>query len=390
MQPIKRIIGFPLDESYRSAIEQSMRRSTEKSQWVLGVLILISQIAMIAATFLRPGGISDAPDRIVYVALYVALAAMSLVVLLAYFAMRKRTADYTKSFFMLSGTYAAFIALWSCVISTLDRTGGGDISVFTYVILTVAAFATLRPWQMFAIFGCSAIAVNVLPFMFFDDAALHFGMAVNSAFVVLLASAVSTMLYRYRVFSCYDKMVIEQQYQKIEQINRELNREVMQDDLTGIHNRRYLETSIFDQIEACWESGRPVACMMLDIDFFKSYNDHYGHLQGDVCLQDVASTIKEFAESEGGNAVRYGGEEFIVCFLDCDGGQAAELAERLRRHIADRSIPRDDVPKKHITVSIGVHACNKESRHSLIGKTDQALYEAKKHGRDCVVFHQGS
>ncbi len=160
------------------------------------------------------------------------------------------------------------------------------------------------------------------------------------------------------------------------------------DALTGISNRRH-----FDQVlDAEWRRAKrrqyPLSLLMVDIDFFKAYNDNMGHVRGDECLKEVAQGLSNYARRPGDLVARYGGEEFgvILPALAIDEAQAA--AEALCKRVQDLAIPHPDSKvAKVVTVSIGVavQIPNKRNEKSdLIKLADDALYFAKKHGRNRV------
>lgn len=386
MEKVKRFLGFPLDGKFREQVERSLSLYLDNVLKIMCVLILISQAVMMLTMTFRPGGPFASWRRAAYFWLYAVLFTASLAVLIGVHILRRRSPRRYSLKLGLETIYVAIVALWGCVVTLVDQVGGNGLSVYTYMILTLAAFAVLRPWQALLIFGGSFVLLNaLLPFF---PAGIHnlFSNIVNSLCVVLLAIAISIMLYRYRVHNAYDQIVIKQQFDEIRQINRQLNREVMLDKLTQMNNRRYLEDVILGQLESCWQEGKPAAGMMVDIDFFKSYNDHYGHQAGDVCLRNVAQVIKRFAEEEQGSAVRYGGEEFFVCLFDSGAQETAAKAERLRSLIEGERFLRDDVDGMgNVTVSIGACVGRSTGMEEFVSRTDQALYQAKERGRNCVV-----
>ncbi len=159
------------------------------------------------------------------------------------------------------------------------------------------------------------------------------------------------------------------------------------DALTGLFNRRYMENHLATLIEQANARGKPLSVLELDIDYFKSINDSYGHDAGDDVLRDFALRIKRSIRGID-LACRCGGEEFVIVMPETDIAVAAMVAERLRRRIAaepfvisqgQRSIP--------VTLSIGIAALRGrgESAASLIKRADQALYRAKRDGRNRVV-----
>ena len=160
------------------------------------------------------------------------------------------------------------------------------------------------------------------------------------------------------------------------------------DSLTGLNNRRYLEAH-FDAVSAMLaEAAKPLSLMVLDVDRFKSFNDDFGHAAGDVALQGVAGRILTNLRGPD-TAVRYGGEEFVVLMPDTEHGPALAAAERLCEAVREQpfAVPgsSDEV---QVTVSIGV-ATVMAGRHTLdwlTDRADQALYQAKRSGRDRVII----
>jgi diguanylate cyclase (GGDEF)-like protein len=170
-----------------------------------------------------------------------------------------------------------------------------------------------------------------------------------------------------------------------------LEQESITDPLMGIYNRRYLERRLTSEVARASRYGMPLSVLLLDIDHFKRINDSYGHQVGDVVLAELAQLIVNTVRTTD-IVTRYGGEEIMVVAPSTPLKTATNLGERLRKIIEHRPF---DVPAKlhpklktlHITVSVGV-ACfgqNANDFQSLIQSTDEALYRAKKKGRNCVI-----
>lgn len=160
----------------------------------------------------------------------------------------------------------------------------------------------------------------------------------------------------------------------------------MTDGLTGISNRRYFDETLGKELFRLKRSGSPLALIMIDIDHFKKYNDHYGHVAGDDCLKLVAETIRSNIGRAPDFAARYGGEEFTVVMPDTDIKGALIVAERLRTSIESLGIPHEESgTAAHVTISLGVASVYPEtidSPEQLVQLVDEALYEAKKSGRN--------
>lgn len=163
-----------------------------------------------------------------------------------------------------------------------------------------------------------------------------------------------------------------------------------QDSLTGLANRRYLDEVIRSEWNRAMRHETPLTVMMLDIDYFKAYNDTLGHLEGDKCLKLVADNIAAVAARSGDLAARYGGEEFFLVFAMTDHEQAITQVERLMRMLQQAAIPHPSSPvDRHVTISVGVATVIpqlKEHLSDFIASADNALYRAKSEGRNRYVI----
>jgi two-component system cell cycle response regulator len=158
------------------------------------------------------------------------------------------------------------------------------------------------------------------------------------------------------------------------------------DALTGLFNRRYMETHLAALVDQAASRGKPLAVLILDIDFFKSINDGHGHDAGDDVLREFAIRIRKSIRNID-LACRYGGEEFVIVMPETDMGVATMVAERLRRKIASEPFPIQDGAKQlPVTLSIGIAALGAgDNVAAMLKRADQALYRAKRDGRNRVV-----
>jgi two-component system, cell cycle response regulator len=158
------------------------------------------------------------------------------------------------------------------------------------------------------------------------------------------------------------------------------------DALTGLHNRRYLDSHLKSLTERAAVDGKSVALLIFDIDFFKGINDTYGHEAGDDVLREFAERLKRGVRGID-LVARLGGEEFVVVMPETDAAYASLIAERLRRDVERESFPTRGGEQLPVTVSIGVAEFRGASdcADALIKRADQALYSAKRHGRNRVV-----
>ena len=172
--------------------------------------------------------------------------------------------------------------------------------------------------------------------------------------------------------------------------NIDLNNKVHRDTLTGIYNRRYLEEKVHQLIIDLSRSNSSLGIMMLDIDFFKKYNDTYGHSQGDECLKIIAKTLNNAILRRGDFVARYGGEEFAVILTGTDESGACIMAEKMLKNIRDLEIPNEKNNDSGIvTVSIGVTTSDfskTQNWNEYVEKADKALYLSKNNGRNRYTF----
>ncbi len=174
--------------------------------------------------------------------------------------------------------------------------------------------------------------------------------------------------------------------QKLKKLNKKLENASYTDSLTGLYNRRFFNLVFERELKRARRNKSYITFMMIDIDYFKQYNDTYGHIAGDNALKEVAKTIKEKFKRPSDYVFRLGGEEFGVLFLDTDEINSARLAKELNTAVKDKNIEhKNSKAGDVVTVSIGVVSCIADEMldpDMLISKADDMLYEAKRSGRD--------
>jgi len=153
-----------------------------------------------------------------------------------------------------------------------------------------------------------------------------------------------------------------------------------QDALTGTANRRLMERFLDDALR----QAVPFALIMLDVDYFKRYNDHYGHQAGDACLAQVADVLKSSVRTPADLVARYGGEEFVVVLPAASVDEAARVADRIQAGLGEAALPHAaSAVSETVTVSMGIAlSASRDSVASVIARADEALYRAKQQGRN--------
>jgi diguanylate cyclase (GGDEF)-like protein len=180
----------------------------------------------------------------------------------------------------------------------------------------------------------------------------------------------------------------------LQQENERLLALVNVDELTQIGNRRYFDSCLRAEWKQMARDGSPISLIMCDIDFFKIYNDTYGHQAGDDCLRAVAQTIRQSLQRPTDVAARYGGEEFAVILPQTDAASALLVAEHIRVKVKDLNIffkPErfDGLPNSVVTISLGIASVvpgQENDAATLVLAADEALYNSKRQGRDRLTM----
>jgi diguanylate cyclase (GGDEF)-like protein len=183
--------------------------------------------------------------------------------------------------------------------------------------------------------------------------------------------------------------LVEARTAELQTANRSLEALSRHDPMTGLANRRYFDELKEVEFRRAIRHQTPLAVLMCDVDFFKIYNDTYGHILGDECLKQVAEALRSAFGRSGELTARLGGEEFVVMLPNVDLQQANAAAERLRVFLAERELPHaGSSVSPYVTLSIGVAELDPDTMDHfdlLLQRADQALYRAKRQGRDRVA-----
>ena len=378
---------LPFDEQYRGEVETRLAEDAYRTEHFLALCILFMQSLLLFIFCFRAGGPFFSPRRTGYTLLYFLLIVFTLLFLWA----RRRTRHRSGAFQLrLGAAYAGLVCLWSCAVTCLDQLGGNGLVVFCYMLPALAALTVLTLHQSILIFGSAFLIINLaLPFL---PGGIHnlFSNLINSFALSSLSIFIAWRLYLSRASAHYGNILVQKQYQELERVNQKLEELADTDQLTGLNNRRYLERHIRQRLEDMRGSCLPVAGLMVDIDFFKQYNDKYGHLAGDECLRVIAEEIRRFAAQGDIHAVRYGGEEFFLCWIGCGTQEAQEGAERLRKAVSVAQGPSGYPP---VTTSIGIHVRApwgrpKSCRRKRLGRRLSLNAVSRSNGRGAPPFFQ--
>jgi diguanylate cyclase (GGDEF)-like protein len=195
--------------------------------------------------------------------------------------------------------------------------------------------------------------------------------------------------YRQRVsFKKYSLRIKDKnKSKKLLKLNHILKNLATTDGLTGIANRRYFDKILDQAILESTKNKKPLSLIMLDIDYFKNYNDYYGHVQGDICLKKIASILDNATINSNAIAARFGGEEFMILLPYTNASDCQLFVKRIMTDLSNLKMENHDSPiSQYVTASYGVvTVCNKYSKLSakfIVNSVDACLYKAKKQGKN--------
>ncbi len=187
-----------------------------------------------------------------------------------------------------------------------------------------------------------------------------------------------------------DHTILELTTKKLKKANKKLENVSYTDSLTSLHNRRYFNLVYEREIKRAKRKNNYITFMMLDVDFFKQYNDTYGHIEGDNALKTVSKVLKDTLQRPSDYIFRLGGEEFGVLLTDTDESNSAKLARDICDAIRDKKLKHENSSvNEFVTISIGIVCCVADDaldKDILISRADEMLYEAKETGRDRYII----
>ncbi|HQV22118.1 MAG TPA: GGDEF domain-containing protein [Agitococcus sp.] len=204
---------------------------------------------------------------------------------------------------------------------------------------------------------------------------------LGSAITVIIVA----LIERQERFAFLQELLVAHQTVELDRLNRALDKMSREDPLTGLANRRAFDDALNQEWDRAKREQQSIALLYMDVDFFKLYNDTYGHNIGDVCLRRVGQTLKQALRRPADLAARYGGEEFVVLLPNTNADGAIDVAQRILKHIDALALPHSrSKAAPHVTLSIGITFNVPQKQSTLtefLAKADAALYKAKEHGR---------
>lgn len=327
---LKKLLGIDSDIQYFDEILCSLHSEVINRNLYFHLFIIVFEVFMAVSISLREGGPFAKPRRTAYFTLYLIMVLATFCVILAEHHSNKDQEDGVRRYFRAENAYMVFFSLWGVAVTLTDQLGGNGLTVFNYVILIMAILALMKPWKTALLFFGNFILLNVLLPYFPDPAGLDnsFNNFMNSLFLTLAATAITTTLYNSKIRAKQDEIIISRQFLQIEAANKMLSKEALFDALTGLRNRNSFKKAVQTL------SGSELtafACIYIDINGLHEINNYLGHQAGDAMLKTAADILLENFSSE--DIFRIGGDEFIILCSDVRQETMLERAELIRRQI---------------------------------------------------------
>jgi|LFRM01.1.fsa_nt_gb diguanylate cyclase (GGDEF)-like protein len=356
---------------------------------IIALTFIIMESIMIIIFYIKhKGDLFRQPD-IYYGGMYVLLFTAMIVYLLVSIKLGKNVSGNGTIIRAVGISFACLVLYWSAGISLLDQLSYGQIIVYVVALMSVAVIPLFPPLTLLLMFSSAQVLfVAFMPY-FQQSSEMLYGNYVNSTSFLIISWVISRIRYTNYVEDFEYKKIIKEKSDELERVNRELaeaNRKLEKlsqtDSLTGIFNRSVLDRTIKAEWDRCKRHGIPLSMIMVDIDFFKEYNDNYGHLAGDNCIRRVARLLKTCLKRSSDIVARYGGDEFAVILPHMNKDNVVKFAEQLRKRVEELAIPHAYSPvSPYLTVSVGVQTIIPSDELSIMDffrTVDQALYKAKK------------
>lgn len=359
-----------------SKIQVEILSRNINNMFYLSIYMICSECFMLISFI----GIKDklpSEYQYIYLGMYIFLLLFALISAAVLFKRRKYTTfeiSEQKLLNIYTHAFVLIVMIWGVIIALLDQPVYGQVIAFVTNYVFCACLLLIRP-RVFISIQIIPLALLFLLLPFFQkNSSIILGHYINLAALLIPLTISSYRSYIY----FYDNV-----------LNKIKEKEVSEkDELTSLYNRRKMSTFVEEKIIDGRETINSIGVLMLDVDYFKKYNDYYGHLQGDAALQSIGNVLAQMLEQKDVFAARYGGEEFIVIITNKTKDEVDSIALGIKHKINQLKIPHEaSKVSSLLTVSIGqCYSIDKQiDIYEIIKKADDSLYEAKVRGRNQIA-----
>lgn len=400
---IREFVITPVSEDDRIKFYHGIDKLNLTRGKITAVTFMVMELMMlILSLILKRERIFDKPD-IYYGIMYIVMIFVMPIFLMFFIKFERNISMHHGHITVIGVLFMTFILFWCGGISLLDQLSDGEIIIYVIAVVCVAVTPLYRPVNLLvSYFFIHVIFLILLPW--FNISGEHLiSNSINSTTIVIMSWVIASIRYKSRAEDYLNRKELREKSgelkrlnQKLEETNRKLTEanhklEILSqtDSLTGVKNRFVFDSILMEQWSKCKKNEKVLSLIMIDIDFFKAYNDGYGHQAGDFCLKQVAEVLFACMERDCDTLARYGGEEFAILLPEMDKEAAQKLAEKMRHSVEQKRIPHAfSSVLGVVTISLGVYTVipsDEISKEDFVRAADMALYEAKKGHRNKVV-----
>lgn len=371
-------------EEQRRFIFENLKDNISRLK-LAGLAFLLIEITMFIWLILKGAMDPDnTPDKLL-LTLYATIIIFLVFFLLALLYLGKKVKIQNMTFmrlFIISGMM--LVMLWSVFLVLFEHSNGFLPSAYILILMSVAVIPYLSFWEVAVtmIPSQSLITIYMITSPAFTSSTLE-NVLFDSWSFCAIAILISSLFYTFRISSFRKDIRLMEQNDLLKQ-----HSEI--DALTGIYNRRKMDEALQEEWQRSSRSKKALSFLLIDLDYFKRYNDTYGHIEGDLCLRKTASIMNKTLKRSTDAIFRYGGEEFAVILPFTSLDAACIVGEKLLKNIEKARIEHKHSSTGYLTMSIGISSAigsHERSCETLCLEADKALYAAKKSGRNKVICY---
>jgi len=386
---IKKAFSVYVPEQYKEEFEVTVSKINASRAKLTAFSFVVIEILVLSVSLAVKGSVMLKKPELYYFTMYSTLLAFMFLCLMIFIKLGKNVAANRKIIRAVGIMFTYIAIAWCAGISLLDQLSSGQVIVYSLTVLAISVAPYFKPVVFLAMYGSVHTAfLFLLPYFQKSEGLLYSNFVISTTFVII-SWAVSYMRYKKLAEDFNLKRLILEKNLELEHINKELemaNQKLEKlsqtDSLTGVYNRYMFDRTIKMEWNRCRRNFVPLSLIMIDIDFFKTYNDSHGHIVGDDCIKQVADVLTSFSKRASDIVARYGGDEFalILPYMEKEG--ALLLAEQIRKSVEEFAICSVNTASQgFLTISAGVNTViptEKMSLENFIEAADSALYKAKE------------
>lgn len=374
MKAIQSVFFMNIPIEYRQQFINSFVKRNLKRTLVMAAVIMVLELVYLSISFI-PNLQSLYGDKLTtYRVLYIFIIAYTGVHVLIIWLMKDKLLRHIRLVEIVLHIAAIILLTWSGILSVVDMTRGLQGFLYIFIGMAIAVIMVMRPSRSSLVYLTAHVVFIILNFVYNLPKDIIFSNIVNTTSVMVTAFIVSIILFRSASRDFIKQQIITEQRDALEHASQ-------LDPLTGLYNRRGLEAKLEAYKLKMVEDDMVMAVIMIDIDYFKEFNDTYGHIEGDQALVSVAEIIKWAIEGYDGFGCRYGGDEFSMVIYGEADEIIVQIIEKLKRGIGALDIESKASRSGRLDIGVGYHIDKVNKRQDpwvLIDQADQALYSYKR------------